>query len=136
MDYIQKDFVQIFSKSWCPYCKKAKELLNQYNLLSSGKTLCNELDKMTDGKEIQNVLTNYTKQKTVPYIFFYSKFIGGYSELYNLHVTNRLKNILQYARMIYTSLYICNICGKMYENKDVPPCNCIDKPTDDDGKIS
>jgi glutaredoxin len=70
MDYIQKDFVQIFSKSWCPYFKKAKELLNQYNMLNSGKTLCNELDKITNGKDIQNVLTNYTKQKTVPYIFF------------------------------------------------------------------
>ena len=55
--------------------------------------------------------------------------------MYDLHVKKQLQYTLQYARMIYTSLYICNICGKVYENKDVPPCKCIDKPTDDDGKI-
>jgi glutaredoxin 3 len=76
----------VFSKSWCPYCKKAKALLaTEYpevkpvvfesvsNVLSclSGYRLTSSyrLDEREDGGELQNYLEEKTGQRSVPNIF-------------------------------------------------------------------
>lgn len=125
MEYIENEYIQIFSKSLCPYCKNAKYLLSKYISLDKYPVRIYELDEIPTGKEMQNVLHNYTKQSTVPYIFFHTKFIGGFTELEKLHKKRILDSTLSYAKFIYCSMYICKHCGKLYENKDTPLCDCI-----------
>jgi glutaredoxin 3 len=79
--------VVVFSKSYCPYCKAAKELLKQLNIEHKAFEM-DEIDRMEDqgkmfqsgrhreidlhlgdGKKMQDYLLEYTKQRTVPNIF-------------------------------------------------------------------
>ena len=74
--------VLLFSKTYCPYCKRAKELL---------KTLCDfkdvtvlELDTAEEGSVMQAHLVKRTGQSTVPQAFIGGQFIGGYDSLSGL----------------------------------------------------
>jgi glutaredoxin 3 len=65
---INETKVMIYSKTWCPYCINAKNLLRGMGV--EFKVL--ELDKIKNGREIQNTLIQMTNWYTVPSIF-----IGG-----------------------------------------------------------
>ncbi|KAG2278287.1 hypothetical protein Bca52824_060842 [Brassica carinata] len=65
--------VVVFSKTYCGYCQKVKQLLTQ--LGATFKVL--ELDEMSDGGEIQSALSEWTGQSTVPNVFIKGKHIGG-----------------------------------------------------------
>jgi glutaredoxin 3 len=89
----------VFSKSYCPYCKASKDLLNSFD----AKFTTVELDKESkcpsssdsdllieanvflggtgDGSAIQDALQEITGQRTVPNIFINKKHIGGNSDL-------------------------------------------------------
>ncbi|CAM4840682.1 unnamed protein product, partial [Rotaria magnacalcarata] len=71
--YINEHDVMIFSKSWCPYCKKIKEALRSANI----EFFVIELDKIDDGELILAELINRTEQETVPNIFIKKQHIGG-----------------------------------------------------------
>ncbi len=49
---ISSNKVMIFSKSQCPYCKDAKEILSKGGVKFESK----ELDRIKDGKEMQKYL--------------------------------------------------------------------------------
>lgn len=67
--------VVIYTKSWCPYCKKAK------NLLERKKLEYNEIE-ISDNEELrQEMIENSDGRTTVPQVFIDGKHIGGYSEL-------------------------------------------------------
>jgi len=70
---INDNKVMIFSKSYCPYCAKAKHLYSnlnvEYNVI--------EIDQDAHGKEIQHYLLKRTNQRTVPNIFINHKHFGG-----------------------------------------------------------
>ncbi|KAI9454897.1 putative GRX1-glutaredoxin, partial [Lactarius psammicola] len=75
-EVVAKDFVNqtiaqnrvvIFSKSYCPYCKRAKDLFAAVFPDVEVKVL--ELDIRDDGSEIQGYLLQLTDQRTVPNIF-------------------------------------------------------------------
>lgn len=70
---IKASKVMVFSKTFCPYCVKAKAALTQLSPLFSVM----ELDVVKDGPEIQAALLEMTGQKTVPSIFVNGKHIGG-----------------------------------------------------------
>ena len=57
--------VLVFSKTWCPYCDEAKQILSSANV----KFDAYELDKLSDGEAMQKALLEVTGQKTVPNIF-------------------------------------------------------------------
>ncbi|KAI0081112.1 glutaredoxin-domain-containing protein [Panus rudis PR-1116 ss-1] len=59
--------IAIFSKSYCPYCRRAKALLTSE--FPDAQTAILELDEMDEGSEIQNYLHQKTGQRTVPNIF-------------------------------------------------------------------
>lgn len=63
----------VFSKSYCPFCTKAKEALTKLNV--QFEVL--ELDVVKDGDKIQNALEEMTKQRTVPNIFVKGQHVGG-----------------------------------------------------------
>ncbi|KAI8873785.1 thioltransferase, partial [Ramicandelaber brevisporus] len=69
--------IVVFSKSWCPYCSKAKAALTK----AKQKFEAIELDLIPDGAAIQAYLLAKTGQRTVPSIFINQKHIGGCDNL-------------------------------------------------------
>ncbi|ORX92027.1 glutaredoxin [Basidiobolus meristosporus CBS 931.73] len=88
---IGENSVLIFSKSYCPYCARAKELFT--NLKVAYKAI--ELDECESGKEIQEELRVLTGQRTVPNVFVNGQHIGGYDAVSNAKQTGKLDNYLQ-----------------------------------------
>ncbi len=77
---IAENFVVVFSKAYCPYCIRAKDLLKSLNV----KFCAIELDARPDGSQIQSQLAQMTKQRTVPNIFINKKHVGGCDDLFEL----------------------------------------------------
>ncbi|CAE6450007.1 unnamed protein product [Rhizoctonia solani] len=79
--------IAIFSKSYCPYCKKAKNQIKTFvdslavDQKDQVEVIILELDEREDGAAIQNYLEQKTNQRTVPNIFIAEKHIGGSSDL-------------------------------------------------------
>ncbi|MGZ3723001.1 MAG: glutaredoxin 3 [Bdellovibrionales bacterium] len=79
--------VQVYSKSNCPYCVLAK------NLLSDKGVNFQEIN--LDGKDQElKELRERTGMRTVPQIFVDDKLIGGYQDLAALDVKGELDQIL------------------------------------------
>ncbi|EMR69796.1 hypothetical protein MGN70_002597 [Eutypa lata] len=76
-EIIDGNAVAVFSKSYCPYCKATKSLLDS----TGAKYYALELDQIPDGSEIQAALQEITSQRTVPNVFINKKHIGGNSDL-------------------------------------------------------
>ncbi|KAI5300540.1 hypothetical protein KEM56_002372 [Ascosphaera pollenicola] len=74
---IEENAVVVFSKSYCPYCKASKDLLNQ----NKAKYTLLELDQLNDGSALQDALEEISHQRTVPNIWIAQKHIGGNSDL-------------------------------------------------------
>ena len=70
---IKASKIMVFSKTHCPYCKKAKEAISALTPMFSVV----ELDVVIDGAEQQAALLELTGQKTVPNIFIGGKHVGG-----------------------------------------------------------
>mmetsp|Transcript_62690 Transcript_62690/g.117274 ORF Transcript_62690/g.117274 Transcript_62690/m.117274 type:complete len:318 (+) Transcript_62690:28-981(+) len=67
--------VMVFSKSWCPFCTKAKEAMKQQGIRFG---VC-ELDTLGPEveAEVQDILAGITGARTVPRVFIGGKCIGG-----------------------------------------------------------
>ncbi|GAB2224806.1 hypothetical protein Droror1_Dr00005583 [Drosera rotundifolia] len=92
-ELVSSNPVIVFSKSYCPYCKKAKSLLTE--LGASFKAI--ELDIESDGSEIQSALAEWTGQKTVPNVFIGGSHIGGCDATVGLQQQGRLVPLLTEA---------------------------------------
>ncbi|BBN10050.1 glutaredoxin 3 [Marchantia polymorpha subsp. ruderalis] len=90
---VSQNAVVVFSKSYCPYCKKVKQLLS--SLGAQVKVV--ELDLEKDGDEIQSALTNWTKQRTVPNVFVGGQHIGGCDDTMSKHNGGKLLPLLKEA---------------------------------------
>lgn len=81
--------ITIYSSLICPYCFKAKQILDQckfnYNeiIVDGDPQLRCQMKKKANGKN------------TVPQIFFGKKLIGGFDELYTLFQNGKLKDALE-----------------------------------------
>lgn len=82
----------VFSKSYCPYCKATKDLLNKLGVKDS-KIF--ELDNMDEGSDMQQYLAEKTGQRTVPNVFISGDHIGGNSDLQALNEKGQLKKLLK-----------------------------------------
>ena len=69
----------VFSKSYCPYCTKAKAALSSIGALAGAKVY--ELDQSSPGGfnagDFQAELGKMTGATSVPRVFVNGKFIGG-----------------------------------------------------------
>ncbi|KAK2765519.1 hypothetical protein FQN54_008373 [Arachnomyces sp. PD_36] len=74
---VDENAVVVFSKSYCPFCRATKSLLQENN----APFYLMELDEVDDGAAIQDALQEITGQRSVPNIFIKQKHIGGNSEL-------------------------------------------------------
>ncbi|WVQ84081.1 glutaredoxin [Cryptococcus sp. DSM 104549] len=72
--------VVVFSKSYCPYCKRAKAYLAE----DTKEVEVLELDERDDGSAIQAYLKELNGQGTVPHVYINQEFIGGSSDLLKL----------------------------------------------------
>jgi glutaredoxin 3 len=88
---IEQSKIVIFSKSYCPYCTKAKEL---FSSLKVDGTVVYELDNMDNGADIQNALLDLTGQRTVPSIFINKKHLGGNDDAQAAYRSGKLQQMI------------------------------------------
>ncbi|KAI9592332.1 thioredoxin-like protein [Syncephalis fuscata] len=86
--------VVVFSKSWCPYCSRAKEIFQR----EKEAAMAVELNQTEGGADIQAYLEHITGQRTVPNIFIGGKHIGGCSDLEGLQSSGQLHKLLADAK--------------------------------------
>ncbi|EDP42336.1 hypothetical protein MGL_3094 [Malassezia globosa CBS 7966] len=90
---ISENAIAIFSKSYCPFCKRAKEVISGLSVEPS-KIGTLELDEVNDGPEIQNYLAEKTGQRTVPNIFISGKHVGGCDDLLRAQQSGELQQMV------------------------------------------
>merc|ERR1712054_115299 len=91
---INDNDIVVFSKSYCPYCKKAKTTLEQ----NGYEFLAYELDQNQDGKQIQQYLQSVTHQRTVPNVWVKGNHLGGSDDTVAAVKNGKLKQLLDGAR--------------------------------------
>ncbi|KAB5547572.1 GLUTAREDOXIN-C3 [Salix viminalis] len=87
---IYSNKIVIFSKSYCPYCLRAKRVFSELN----EKPFAVELDLRDDGGEIQDYLLDLVGKRTVPQIFVNGKHIGGSDDLRSAVKSGQLQKLL------------------------------------------
>ncbi|PIL35980.1 hypothetical protein GSI_01640 [Ganoderma sinense ZZ0214-1] len=85
----------VFSKTFCPYSQRAKDLLTSYDITPAPKVI--ELNVRSDGPQVQAILARLTGRNTVPNIILKGSSIGGSDDIAKLHDEHRLKRLLEEA---------------------------------------
>ncbi|KAK9711004.1 Glutaredoxin [Basidiobolus ranarum] len=88
--YIEDNVVMVFSKSYCPYCHRAKDALAKVY----PDFTAIELDKLPNGSDIQATLMDLSGQRTVPNIYVKGQHLGGCDDLLKAISSGKLKNML------------------------------------------
>ncbi|KAI8388426.1 putative glutaredoxin [Radiomyces spectabilis] len=96
---ISRNKVMVFSKSYCPYCEDAKDLLSDLKVPFEVM----ELDERSDGDALQKALFQKTGQWTVPNIFIDEQHIGGCDDLESMHRVGQLEQVLISAKILMSS---------------------------------
>ncbi|RKP24426.1 thioredoxin-like protein, partial [Syncephalis pseudoplumigaleata] len=82
----------LFSKTYCPYCLAAKQVLNRYPDMKPRYHVI-EVDLRPDADRIKAYLTKKTGQSTFPNIFIDGKSVGGSSDLAAMDADKRLSKL-------------------------------------------
>jgi len=82
-------FVEIYTKDYCPYCTKAKMLLEQLNVDFV------EIDLSKNPEKYEELGTRRPNARTVPQIFINNQGIGGCDDLYALFDSGALTPMLE-----------------------------------------
>ena len=83
----------VFSKSYCPYCQRAKATLQGYN--SPMKVI--ELDQAPYNAkmdEYQDYLSKLTGARSVPRVFIGGKSLGGNDDTQRAHNSGKLQQMI------------------------------------------
>lgn len=80
--------VVIYSKSYCPFCDRAKALFK-------AKNIDFETIQLDDKPELYTELKQKTGMMTVPQIFINDKLVGGYTDLAALDQKGELESWLK-----------------------------------------
>lgn len=81
--------VKVYSTASCPFCVKAKQLLEKWNipyeefLIDTDAAARREFPVVTNGA------------RTVPQILIDGECIGGFTELTELHMENKLDHLME-----------------------------------------
>ncbi|KAI3924020.1 hypothetical protein MKW92_004243 [Papaver armeniacum] len=86
--------IVIFSKSYCPYCKRAKAVFKELNQTPH----VIELDERDDGYDIQGALGEKLGRRTVPQVFVNGKHIGGSDDTLDAYESGELAKLLNIAK--------------------------------------
>ncbi|XP_053724062.1 thioredoxin reductase 3 isoform X1 [Synchiropus splendidus] len=111
---IDSNQVMVFSKSYCPYCVKVKDLFKELSVA------CNvvELDLIDDGTNYQEMLLEMTGQKTVPNVFVNKKHIGGCDKTMQAHKEGTLQQLLAGEEYDYDLIVIGGGSGGLACSKE------------------
>ncbi|KAI3801609.1 hypothetical protein L1987_29718 [Smallanthus sonchifolius] len=94
VDFVKKTVashpIVIFSKSYCPYCKRAKGVFKELNQ----KPYVIELDEREDGSKIQDALSEIVGRRTVPQVFINGKHLGGSDDTVEAYQSGKLEKLL------------------------------------------
>ncbi|XP_015784727.1 glutaredoxin-1 [Tetranychus urticae] len=90
---ISKSKVVVFSKTYCPYCKRAKALITKFPIKPDQLEII-EIEKRPDCSSIQAYLKEITGASTVPRIFIDGKCIGGCDDAIALDNSGELEKLL------------------------------------------
>ena len=80
--------VEVYSKSWCPFCRMAKRLLEE-----KGQEFV-EFDVELDPGKYDEMLERSQGRWTVPEIFIDGELIGGFDDLRALDASGKLDEML------------------------------------------
>ena len=86
--------IVIFSKSYCPYCRRAKSVFKELNQVPHVV----ELDERDDGWRIQDALSQKIGRRTVPQVFIDGKHIGGSDDTVEAYQGGELAKLLGIAQ--------------------------------------
>lgn len=79
--------VTVYSKSWCPFCRRAKALLIQKGVAF------NEID-IDQQPEKRDEMIQLSGRSTVPQIFINEHHVGGCDDLFDAEYDGELDNLL------------------------------------------
>lgn len=79
--------VTMYTTPWCPYCIRAKSLLNRKNVAFE------DIDVSND-PQLRRKMTEMTGRTSVPQIFINGQAIGGCDDLHALEAKGLLDNML------------------------------------------
>ncbi|KAF6147266.1 hypothetical protein GIB67_013087 [Kingdonia uniflora] len=82
--------IVIFSKSYCPYCQRAKAVFKE---LKQTPHIV-ELDQRDDGSQIQSALSEIVGRRTVPQVFVNGKHVGGSDDTIEAYENGELAKLL------------------------------------------
>lgn len=80
--------VKIYSTGTCPICDKTKNLLSKWRI----KYIEARIDQ--DRTELKEMMTVTDGARTVPQIVIDGKWIGGFSDLTELHMEGKLEDLM------------------------------------------
>lgn len=80
--------IVIYSKPSCPYCVRAKQLLDSKNVSYQ------DINVLKEDPQVYEDLKQRTKQRTVPQIFINDYFVGGCDNLFALERSGELDKLL------------------------------------------
>jgi glutaredoxin 3 len=80
--------IVIYSTNSCPYCIRAKQLLERKGVEFK------EINLSSEAPEVRIELMQRTNHRTVPQIFIKDQFIGGFDQLYALERDGKLDELL------------------------------------------
>jgi glutaredoxin 3 len=80
--------VTVYTSDWCPYCRRAKELLTRKNVVFS------EIN-VEDQPQFRAAMIARSHRRTVPQIFIGEKHVGGCDDLYELERSGALDRLIQ-----------------------------------------
>ena len=75
---------ELYTWPTCPYCKRAKRLLDQLQIPYTDHNIWGQDDQ-------KQVVIEKTGQTTVPYVFLNDKFVGGCDDLFNIYESEGLE---------------------------------------------
>lgn len=78
----------IYSKDYCPYCDRAKALLEQ-------KAIAYKEIRVDQDPEAFQVMLQKSQRRTVPQIFCGDHHIGGFDDLWALEQSGELDNLVK-----------------------------------------
>ena len=95
--------VVVFSKTYCPYCTRVKEMLGEAGVKDLHVI---ELDQRADGDDVQEVLRRSTGARTVPRVFIGGKSVGGSADVAALVNSGQLQSKLKEAGAITEAMTV------------------------------
>lgn len=84
-----KRSITLYTKGYCPFCKRAKSLLAQQNI-----TEWTEYDLEVVPERLGEMMTRSNGRRTVPQIFIGDQHIGGSDDLYDLIASGNFNVVL------------------------------------------